>query len=161
MPCLTTPLACPPRQNLVHNRSVSPESHISVIRCNGRAATIVLRLSPIVLSRGDMLPAMNAHWSDMAAINYVGTEPTVSILYPGTPAWSRERFCMGSSRRTSPLGCLSPNVSILPSPRIENPFYGPRRCLGPEPMRSAATESLPESGAIARAAEPEDPPHWW
>jgi hypothetical protein len=61
--------------------------------------------------------------------------------------WSPERFRMGSSRRTSPLGCLPPNVSVRPSAPLENPFYSPRCSLRPESMRSAATESLPESGA--------------
>ena len=143
---------------------VSSESHVSVVHSNGRAPTLVLRLSPMDLPRSSVLAAaMSAKWTDTATID-VGADPVLfsaSELHsaplprftggsPGPPsgspdsessqlAWNREDSPLGSSRPSSfppVVPPLSPDVSRTPTPQPapREPFILSSTQPEPEPV---------------------------
>ncbi|KAF8477823.1 hypothetical protein DFH94DRAFT_694634 [Russula ochroleuca] len=157
----------------------SSESHVSVVRSNGRAPTLVLRLSPMNMPSGDLLAAaMSAKWTDTATID-VGADPVLfsaselhSAPLPrftggpsgplsGSPdsespqsAWNREGSRTGPSRRSSlspAVPPLPPDVSRTPTPQPvpREPFIWPPMQPEPEPV------SVPVPTSVAAGSPPE------
>ena len=129
--------------------------HVTVVRSIGRAPTLVLRLSYEPTQRRSI--CVHEHELDQHGDNQLRRNgsnfslPRSSTARPfhSSPAsrrgplsdfpeskgtWSRERFRMGPSRCTSRPPAIPPlprDVSVRPrpSPRLENPSYGPRCSL--------------------------------
>lgn len=169
----STPKYC---QNLVPRRS-----QLDMHRPRG---SIVLRLSPMDLPIGDLLALMSADWTDTPTINYVRTDPTfvcqraasaflprftteLSVPLSCSPkcegTWSRERFRMGSLRRTSLPPAIPPSRDVFRAP---TPEPGPRKSIvwpsmqpeaEPEPGPYECGDQI--SARIGGAAEREELPH--
>jgi hypothetical protein len=79
----------PARLTLGRVLPTSIESHVSVVHSNGRAPTLVLRLSPMALLSGNKLVAISANWTDTETIDLSLPRSITAHLFLGSPVSQR------------------------------------------------------------------------